>query len=383
MRAFLTEQLVFLSHNGFDVTVICDDDQDFARDCPPELRYVAVHMTRGVGLRSTLVGCLRLLRLFRKERFDMVQYATPKASLISSIAGFVSGVPVRLYCQWGIRYVGFGGIPRRAFKLLEKLVCRLSTHVAPDSRGNLDFAIAEGLYLRAKGSVVHKGSANGVNVVKFDINSKQLWRADKRAEMGLVQSSFVYGFVGRITGDKGINELVRAFLQLASDDRDAFLVLVGQEENVDTLSPEVLEAIHHHSQIKSVGPKPNPQEYLAAMDVAVLPSYREGFGTVAIEAQAMGVPVITTDIPGPREAVINGETGMLVPVADHTSLLAAMRRLRRDPVLVESMSCRAVSFARDNFEQNAFWQKVLEHRMALLQQDGRRIGRSSSSRKRM
>lgn len=366
LQAFLLEQLVYLSQNGFDVTVVCEYDPIFVRDCPPELKYIPVHMTRRIGWWSTLTGWWKLFWLFKREKFRMIQYSTPKAALISSLAGFVAGIPVRLYCQWGIYYVGVNGPVQKVFKLIEKLTCFCSTDIAPDSNGNLEFAIGEGLYQRSKGGVVYNGSANGVNLKKFDIAKKIIWRNNIRAEFSLNEENFVYGFVGRITRDKGINELINAFQRLAQNDSGLFLILIGMEEEEHGLNLTVIEAIHHHPQIITLGWKANIEEYMAAMDVMVLPSYREGFGIVAIEAQAMGVPVITTDIPGPRDAIINGKTGILIPASDEKSLMLAMHKLKNNRDLLKSMGDKAILFVRENFEQGIFWEKVLEHRMSLL-----------------
>jgi len=138
------------------------------------------------------------------------------------------------------------------------------------------------------------------------------------------------------------------------------------EEEEHELNLTVVEAIHHHPQIITLGWKANVQEYMAAMDVMVLPSYREGFGVVAIEAQALGVPVITTDIPGPRDAIINGKTGILIPAADEESLMKAMQKLRNIQNLRKYMIDNALPFIKENFKQEIFWKKVLEHRMSLL-----------------
>ncbi|MBA7561625.1 glycosyltransferase family 1 protein [Candidatus Atribacteria bacterium 1244-E10-H5-B2] len=366
LRAFLLEQLVYLSQNGFDVTVVCEYDPIFVRDCPPELKYIPVHMTRKIGWWSTLVGWWKLYRLFKREKFRMIQYSTPKAALISSLAGFIAGIPIRLYCQWGIYYVGSSSLTKKVFKSVEKLTCFFSTDIAPDSNGNLEFAIREDLYPRKKGSVIYNGSANGVNLKKFDIAKKRIWRNRIKAELNLNESSFVYGFVGRITKDKGINELINVFQRLAQNDSGIFLILVGMEEEEHRLNPAVVEVIHNHPQIRTLGWKANVAEYMAVMDVILLPSYREGFGIVAIEAQAMGVPIITTDIPGPRDAIINGKTGILIPAANEESLMSAIHKLENNRDLLKSMGDKGILFVRENFEQRVFWEKVLEHRMSLL-----------------
>ena len=366
LRAFLVEQLVYLSQNGFDVTVVCGYDPIFEQDCPPELRYVPIHMTRRIEWWSTLTGWWKLFWLFKREKFRMIQYSTPKAALISSMAGFIAGIPVRLYCQWGIYYVGSDSLTRKVFKSVEKLTCFFSTDIAPDSKGNLEFAIGEGLYPRGKGDVVYNGSANGVNLNKFDIAKKIIWRNNIRAEFSLNEESFVYGFVGRITKDKGINELINVFQRLTQNDSGIFLMLIGMEEEEHELNTTVVEAIHNHPQIITLGWEANVEEYMAAMDVMVLPSYREGFGIVAIEAQALGVPVITTDIPGPRDAIINEKTGILIPPADEENLMKAMQKLRNNQNLRKYMSNNTLPFVQENFKQEIFWKKVLEHRMSLL-----------------
>jgi len=366
LRVFLLKQLLYLSQNGFDVTVVCDFDLIFMRDCPPELKYIPVHMTRKIGGWSILMGWWKLYWLFKREKFRMIQYSTPKAALISSLAGLLASIPVRLYCQWGIYYVGINGLMQKVFKLIEKLTCFCSTDIAPDSNGNLEFAIDEGLYPRKKGSVIYNGSANGVNLNKFDVAKKITWRNNIKAEFSLNEGSFIYGFVGRITKDKGINELINVFQRLAQNDSGIFLILIGMEEEEHGLNLTVVEAIHHHPQIITLRWKANVQEYIAAMEVMVLPSYREGFGVVAIEAQALGVPVITTDIPGPRDAIINGKTGILIPTADEESLMEAMCKLKNDQNLLKTMGDKGILFVKENFEQGKFWEKVLEHRMSLL-----------------
>jgi len=323
-------------------------------------------MTRRVEWLSTLVGWWKLFLLFKREKFRMIQYSTPKAALISSLAGFIAGIPIRLYCQWGIYYVGINGPVQKVFKLIEKLTCFFSTDIAPDSKGNLEFGIDEGLYPRKKVSIVHNGSSNGVNLKKFDIAKKIIWRNRIKAELNLNENSFVYGFVGRITKDKGIKELINVFQRLAKNDSGIFLLLIGMEEEDHGLSPTIVEVIHNHPQIITLGWKANVQEYIAAIDVMILPSYREGLSMVVIEAQAMAVPVIVTEIPGSRDATNNGKTGMLIPIADEESLMVTMRKLENNRDLLKSMGDKCFLFVRENFEQGVFWEKVLEHRMSLL-----------------
>ncbi|WP_051296501.1 glycosyltransferase [Anaeroarcus burkinensis] len=327
-------------------------------------------MERSYGPWSTLTGIWQLYLFFRREKFDMIQYATPKAALISSIAGALARVPVRLYCQWGIRYVGFSGWRRILFKIIEKLVCILSTHISPDSNGNRQFSIEEGLYTAEKSSVVHKGSANGVSLERFFLGNKSVWRAEIRRELGWDSSMTVFGWVGRVTRDKGVGELLRAFLVLSEQRPDIRLLMIGGWEEHPCLSEAVLATVKNHPQIAYVGSKSDVERYYATMDVLVAPSYREGFGSVALEAQAMEVPVVLSDIPGPREAMIPGETGILVPAKDSETLAAAMLFLYNEKERRLQMGKAGRRFVEENFEQSFFWEKVLEHRQNLLAKAG-------------
>lgn len=169
LRAFLLEQLVFMTNNGFDITIICDKDEELAADCPKELKYIPVRLTRDMSLISTLTGIFKLFQAVKNSKYDIIQYATPKAAFTAAVAAYLAGIPARLYCQWGIRYVGMTGIARSFLKILEMIVCLCSSNIVPDSWGNLEFSAAEGLYAKGKASVVHNGSANGVSLKKFNM----------------------------------------------------------------------------------------------------------------------------------------------------------------------------------------------------------------------
>ena len=346
----------------WQITVICDDDDSLAAQLPEGVRYIPVTMKRGISL-SGLGAAWKLYTIFRREKFDLVQFSTPNAALYTSLAAALAGVPVRLYCQWGIAYVGFSGFKRKIFKAVEKLVCSLATRVSPDSYGNLRFAAEEGLYPPEKGSVVWNGSASGVDLKKFDYTQKELWRQQLRERYHIAPETPVFGFVGRITGDKGINELFTAFRQLPEN---AVLMLVGKEEKTESLIPELYQWAKNEPRILWCGYTDKVEQFLAAMDVYLLPSYREGFGSGVIEAEAMGVPVIVTDIPGPTDAMEKDVTGLTVPAKDAAALQAAMLRLLEDTALRQSLGQAGIAFARENFDQALLCHHILEDRKQLL-----------------
>jgi glycosyltransferase involved in cell wall biosynthesis len=366
LNSFVVKLAEYLhAHSDYDITFICNPDEKFQASLPDYIHFHPIPMERGISLGG-LGAMLKMRKIFRKEKFDLVQYSTPNASFYASLAGWLAGVPVRLYCQWGIAYVGFCGIKRKIFKFIEKTVCRLSTWIEPDSHGNLDFSHAEGLYPAEKGSVNWNGSASGVDLCKFDRSQKALWRQQKRRELGIPDDAFVYCFVGRITGDKGINELLTAFRTLSGHNPRVWLMMVGNPEKTDSVDPALYDWAQTHKQVLFAGYTNVVEQYLAASDVYVLPSYREGFGSAVIEAEAMALPVIITDIPGPTNAMVRDETGLVVPKKDAEALHDAMKTLAEDPALCARFSESGYRFASEKFEQNELFRRILIDRKNLL-----------------
>ena len=366
MRSFVVGVASYLHQQaGYDITMICDDDAAFAASLPPYMHYIPIPMKRGVSLGG-IGAMMKMVKVFRRERFDMVQYSTPNASLYAALAAKLAGVPVRLYCQWGMAYVGFHGIKRVIFKRIEKLVCTLSTWVEPDSFGNLKFSHAEGLYPENKGSVIWNGSASGVNLNKFDNSQKPVWRAEIREKYAIPDDAVVFGFVGRITRDKGINELLAAFKAFLQKNSGAYLLIVGNPELSAAVDMSLYQWAQEQAHTIFCGRTSTVETYLAAMDAYILPSYREGFGMVVVEAEAMGVPVIVTDIPGPTDAMIPDETGLVVKKADVDSLVSAMEALAASPETRQRFGLAAHKLAAEKFEQQRLFQAILQDRNRLL-----------------
>lgn len=349
----------------WEICMICDQDPEFAKQLPEGVRYIPVPMKRGISLGG-IGAMLKLWKTFRQEKFDLVQYSTPNASLYASLAAWLAGVPVRLYCQWGIAYVGFQGLKRKIFKAVEKLVCSCSTQIEPDSFGNLNFSQAEGLYTKKKSRVIWNGSASGVDLTKFDISGKERWRQEIRSRYGMEEDAFVYGFVGRITRDKGINELFAAYQKLLAEKENTYLMMVGRPENEQLLDQELYRWAQENDRVIFCGQTNQVEKYMSAMDVYILPSYREGFGSAVVEAEAMGVPVIVSNIPGPTDAMRSEKTGIVVEKADVDSLHQAMVRILEDDALCASLGKEAACFAREGFEQQELARRILADRKELM-----------------
>ena len=366
LRAFVVKTAQYLhEQGGYDITFICAPDEAFQASLPEYIHFIPVPMERGISLGG--IGALRrMTKIFKKEKFDLIQYSTPNAAFYASIAAKKAKIPVRLYCQWGLAYIGFQGLKKKSFKVVEKMVCKNSTWIEPDSHGNLDFSHAEGLYPQEKGSVIWNGSASGVDLEKFDFSRRDAWRQAIRQQYNLTEQDYVYGASGRITRDKGINELFTAFRNIAQANPRAYLMLVGSEENIQLLDQELYQWAKGHEQVLFCGYTNVVEQYLAAMDVYILPSYREGFGSGVIEAEAMGLPVIVSDIPGPTNAMLRDETGLVVPKADAEALQKAMETLLADPALGRKLGMAGKKFATEKFEQKMLFAHILKDRQRLL-----------------
>lgn len=368
LRAFVLPFARYLRENGdFDISFICNSDDSFANDLPDYIHYIPVSMQRGISLNA-LSATHELKKIFRRERFDIVQYSTPNASLYASMAAKSARIPVRLYCQWGMAYVGFSGLKRKIFKQIEKTVCRLSTWIEPDSNGNLKFCREEGLYPASKSSVVHKGSASGVSLEVFDITKKEQFRREIRAHWDIPEDAFVCGFVGRITRDKGINELLSAAKTILEEYKDVYFLLVGRAEKEESVNAELFEWSKSQPRIKYCGATNEPQKYMAAMDSYIMPSYREGFGLTVVEAGAMALPVVCTNIPGPTDAITDGVNGILVKKKDSGELVSAIRKLYADRGLASRLGENGLENVRRNYEQKALFGYILQDRERLLRE---------------
>lgn len=349
----------------FEIHFICDYDADFEKILPDYIHYHPVAMKRGISFDG-LKAIVEMYRYFKSERFELVQYSTPNASCWASIAAKLAGIPCRLYCQWGIAYVGFQGIKRWIFKQIEKLVCRCSTKVEPDSFGNLDFSQKEKLYSPEKSCVIWNGSASGVNTSKFDVTQKESWRQAIRSQYGIPENAVVYTFIGRITKEKGINELFEATKSLMVSCTDVYLLLVGPVEKSESVDTVLYQWSQDEQRVIYVGYTNKVEQYLAASDVYVLPSYREGFGSAIIEAEAMGVPVIASNIPGPANAMINGKTGILIPKSDALELYKQMLFMYKNPNIRDEYGKNGIDFSVSSFEQKTLFNKILTDRYAQI-----------------
>lgn len=361
IRSFFIPQLQYLADNGYEVSVICSDDGKIRDELGDSIRYIPMEIPRGISVFGSLKAIDTLKKIFNREKFDLIQYSTPNAAFYSSIAARRAECKVRNYHLMGLRYLGASGIGRIILKALERIACHNSTSIECVSKSNMEMGIKEGLFLKEKVTVVWNGSTGGVDLSRFDFSKRQQWRMQIRKELGYSSSDFVYGFVGRITKDKGIDELLSAFLELNDTSK---LLLVGDIEEDNHLDVELLAKAQQNSNIKFHSFVSDIERYYAAIDVLVLPSYREGFGNVVIEAGAVGTPAIVTDIPGPTDTIDREKTALVVPTKDSAALAEAMKRIPKMDYI--TMGQNAAKFAKEMFDSKVLCEKILERKHALL-----------------
>lgn len=363
IRAFFVPQLKYLAENGYEVSVICSPDESLQKDLGENIRFIPVEIARGISPTTLIGSILKLKRIFTEEKFDLVQYSTPNAAFVASIAAKMAKVKVRNYHLMGLRYLGMRGLSRKLFKFLEKLTCSFSTHIECVTESNLKLSVQEKLFSQQKATVVWNGSSGGVDMARFDHQKRQEWREEVRQSLGYTENDFVFGFIGRITKDKGINEILQAFQNIKSECK---LLLLGQQEGIGTLDPVLWEKAQNNNRISIHDSVTDIERYYAAIDVLVLPSYREGFGMVIAEAAAMGTPAIVTNIPGPVDAVIPDKTALIVEVQDVEDLKDKMEMFLNNAGLNKQMGDSCVKFVSETFDGGILCEKILERKESLL-----------------
>lgn len=350
-----------MSSRGHECYIISNDSEDYDWG---DVKFLPLRIKWG---KVSIIEALRTIRalysIFRKERFDVVQYATTNAALYASIAAWLARVQVRIYCQWGISYFERKGLDRFIYESAEIITCKCSTSVQPDSYSNLDFSYAAGLYNSKKGCVIHNGSACGVDCLKFDIKQKDHWRSEILQTFGLEKYTAIFGFVGRIVRDKGINELLTAFLEM--NRKDVALLMVGPIDSIQ-LDAELLSKAYESPNIIWTGPVNDTERYFSTLSFYVLPSYHEGFGMTVLEAAAMGVPSIITNIKGPTDLIIDNDNGFVCEVKSTASLKAALEKaLSLDKESYNRLSENAYNKAYSRYNAEDFREEFYNNRLYL------------------
>ncbi|MGY2041000.1 glycosyltransferase [Pseudomonas pergaminensis] len=348
----LKSQIDAFASYGMTVTVITSAEDFLGQMSQIEsANYVAVNISRNISLVRDVVSLVKLFWLFRARKFDVVHSTTPKAGLLCAVASYVARVPVRLHTFTGQPWATMSGVKKNVLKFCDKIIGTLNTHCYADSSTQKDFLVGNSIIKEDRISVLGSGSLAGVDLTRFNKAKYPCeFVSELRSALGIPTNGKVILFVGRITPEKGVQELMDAFVRVAAMDDLIHLLLVGP---VEEKGGEVIDAFasdYAWARVHRVGFTNEPEKFMASADLLCLPSYREGFGTVVIEAAAMGIPTVGTSIYGLSDAVIDGVTGLLVPPKDADALGRALAKLLGDDALLKDMGKRANARAVEEFD---------------------------------
>lgn len=366
LRYLLLNQLERIQDEGYEVFGISADGPDVTTVESRGIPHFAVPMTRRFTPFADLKALWALVRVMRRERFDIVHTHTPKAGLLGQLAAKLSGVPVVVNTLHGFYFhEGTKPVPRRFYIAMERIAALCSDAILSQNQEDMKTAVAERI---AKPELL-EWLGNGIDVRRFDrARLSEAALADLASNIGLDNSAPVVGFVGRLVEEKGILDLLEAAQIAAESIPDVQLLIVGpyDDEKPDALRPDVAERYGLADKCRFLGMRDDMPELYALMDVLVLPSYREGFPRAPMEASAMGVPAIVTDIRGCREAVRDGDNGLHFPVGDADALAGKLVRILSDDSLRARMGAAGRKMAEEEFDEQKVFDRVLQAYERLL-----------------
>lgn len=350
LNSFCRGLLSELKEEGYDVVAVSSPGAELEEVEQREgVRTVGVPMERRISPLRDLRSLWRLIGVFRRERPQIVHSITPKAGLLSMMAAWICRVPVRLHTFTGLVFPTSEGLTKKILIFTDRLTCAFATHIVPEGEGVRSDLINYKI-TRKPLKVLGHGNIRGIDLEFYNPALKEVGEEAARIRR---EGVFTFVFVGRLVRDKGINELVAAFARLHAERPDTRLLLVGRfESEIDPLLPETIEEIGRNPAIEAVGVKHDVRPWLAASDALVFPSYREGFPNVVIEAGAMNLPSIVTDINGAREIIIDGRNGVIIPPRDADSLFLAMKRFVDTPSDLAVMAAEARPLVASRYEQS-------------------------------
>jgi glycosyltransferase involved in cell wall biosynthesis len=360
----LHDQIKMTIASGADVSVIASEP---ALNRPiDDCKYFSIDIPRQIHPAKDMIALIKLYRLFRDQQFDIVHSTTPKAGLLCALAGIFAAIPIRVHTFTGQPWVALSGTKRILSKLADKCIGIFNTACYADSVSQKEFLVSKKIIKPSKISVVGRGSLAGVDVQRFNPREySEVERSMIRQSLQIPVNSIVLLFVGRIVRDKGVIELVKAFKDTFANDPNVYLLFVGpQELSLSDLGVDMDAALNN--RIKFTGYTDTPERYMSVSKMLCIPSYREGFGTVVIEAAAMGMPAIGSNIYGLSDSIIHGETGLLVKPKHSVELAKALHKLVYDTELCCQLGQSAQRRALEFFSSTVINQKIIREYEFLL-----------------
>ncbi|MRR56877.1 MAG: glycosyltransferase family 1 protein [Deltaproteobacteria bacterium] len=367
VSAFLANH-IGTAASEYDVTVVVNTaNADFMKDMNLPARLKMIPIERRISPLRDLFALTKLVILFYREGFDIVHSVSPKAGLLAMLSAWLAKVPCRIHTFTGQVWAVRQGWRRKVLKGIDRVLAALTSTALVDSPSQRSFLISEGVLLEGKSSVIGSGSISGVDGVRFRTDVQA--RHEVRDALGIAESETLLLFLGRLTRDKGVLDLATAFQRIGRRFPDAQLMLVGPDE--DELMPEILRICSEvGDRVRHADFTREPERYMAAADIFCLPSYREGFGTVIIEAAATGIPAVASRIYGITDAVVESSTGLLHRPGNVDEIEAALSQLIADPAKRIAMGNEARRRALTEFSQAessrelmAFYGKMIGYRI--------------------
>ena len=358
----ILDQVCYLQEQGTVVDLICSPDGQYDKKIEEVTgkKIIPLNIAREIDIKSDLKSVCELYKLFKKENYDIIHSSTPKAGLLVAIAALLAGQPKRIHTFTGQRWAHMTGFKRLFFKLIDTFIINSNTLCFTDAPSQRDFLASQLKIVDSKLKVIKPGSYGGINPTRF-LKLTQNEKSKLRQELGIKENDFVFLFLGRVNNDKGINELLAAFKMIAAKRNDVVLLVVGPyEDTLDGLHLVTKNELEQHPQIKRIGFTNNPFQYYSIADLNCLASYREGFGTVVLEAALYSLPTVGTKIVGLVDAIEEGKTGLLVPFKDIGSLQMAMESLLEDRNRLKWMGKMALERAEKDFDFKLLSGQLLE-----------------------
>lgn len=366
MTSFILPYVSELKKRGCSVTLICNMSNEFIEKYENDYNLINIDLDRGFNLKKTVAAYFTLRKIFKKQKFDFVEYATENVALPASMAAMVSRIPIRIYNHWGSLFSCFTGARSFICKIIEWLTALCSTDIRQVSNKNLELCVKNHLYSEKKAKVLGYGGTIGVDFSKFELDKKEEYKKEVRERYSVPESSTLLGFVGRIQTDKGINELVEAFMKLYAEDKRLFLMLVGPVDTANPIKSENMKWAEDCPNVIFTGRVEDAYKYMSAFDVLVHPTYREGFGMVLQEAAALKTPIITTNIIGPSEFITHGFNGVLAEPRNTESLYSGIKELIADREKMLLYAENGYKYTLENFERSVMVNRMVADREDLL-----------------
>jgi len=377
LKVLLKGQHRFMSEH-FDVIGVSSPGKELEEVKNDEgIEIRAIDMSRKITLIKDIKSLWNTYKLLKKEKPQIVHTHTPKAGIVGMLAAKMAGVPHRLHTVAGLPLMEVKGVKRQVLDFVEKLTYASATKIYPNSKGLSDYIIQHKYTDKYKLRVIGNGSSNGIDTSFFSpLQVSEDQKMLLKKELKIEDSDFVFVFVGRLVGDKGINELIKAFSAFNKNENQQHskLLLVGPlEQELDPLSPDTLKEIETNRDIISVGFQKDVRPYFAISDALVFPSYREGFPNVVMQAGAMELPSIVSDINGCNEIIIENQNGLIIPVKDSERLQKEMEKMISDRDYYEALKKNARPMIEDRFEQSVIWNAILSEYNKLIKEREYRV----------